>query len=379
MNGAVCSQRDSRKESDVANVTVNQVTKRFGAVSVLENLDLNIADGEFVVLVGPSGCGKTTLLRMIAGLEPVTDGEIRIGDRDVTWAAPKDRDIAMVFQSYALYPHMTAAENMSFCLRLNKTPKPEIESQISRAARMLKIEQLLGRKPRELSGGQRQRVAMGRAIVRRPALYLFDEPLSNLDAQLRTSMRTEIKRMHLAEKQTVIYVTHDQIEALTLADRIVAMNKGEIQQIGTPDDLYNRPASLFVASFIGSPAMNLLPGTVTADGIRLATEQAGAVIPLPTVWQSMLAGQTGRKVMFGIRPEALSYGAREGQPTIDITVGVTEPCGAEVYVIGDILGSEITARCAPGHVPQLGEQARFSVNTEQMHVFDAETGRSLRA
>ncbi len=372
----------------MANVTVNQVTKRFGAVSVLENLDLAIADGEFVVLVGPSGCGKTTLLRMIAGLEPVTDGEICIGDRDVTWAAPKDRDIAMVFQSYALYPHMTAAENMSFCLRLNKTPKPEIESHIGRAARMLKIEQLLGRKPRELSGGQRQRVAMGRAIVRRPALYLFDEPLSNLDAQLRTSMRTEIKRMHLTEKQTVIYVTHDQIEAMTLADRIVAMNKGEIQQIGTPDDLYNRPASLFVASFIGSPAMNLLPGIVTTAGIQLSPAPAAgnagngsadAVIPLPPSWQATLGGQIGRRVVFGIRPEALSYGAREGEPSVDITVGVTEPCGAEVYIIGDILGNEVTARCAPGHVPHLGETARFSVNTDQMHVFDAETSRSLRA
>ncbi|TXH37613.1 MAG: sn-glycerol-3-phosphate ABC transporter ATP-binding protein UgpC [Rhodospirillaceae bacterium] len=365
----------------MASVTVNQVTKRFGAVGVLEKLDLSVADGEFVVLVGPSGCGKTTLLRMIAGLEPVTDGEIRIGERDVTWAAPKDRDIAMVFQSYALYPHMTAAENMSFCLRLNKTPKPEVESQIGRAARMLKIEQLLGRKPRELSGGQRQRVAMGRAIVRRPALYLFDEPLSNLDAQLRTSMRTEIKRMHLAEKQTVIYVTHDQIEAMTLADRIVAMNKGEIQQIGSPDDLYNRPASLFVASFIGSPAMNFLPGTVTGGGISLGAtgNGAGQVVPVPQAWQSALAGHEGRRVVFGIRPEAVTYGERAGWPSLQMTVGVIEPCGAEVYVIGEVLGTEMTARCAPGQVPALGEVARFSLNIDQMHVFDAESGRSLRA
>ncbi len=356
----------------MAGVTIRQVAKHFGHVRVLDGLDLTIEDGEFVVLVGPSGCGKTTLLRMIAGLEAVSGGQILIGARDVTWVAPKDRDIAMVFQSYALYPHMSAQENMSFGLKLSKTPKEEIGRRVAEAARMLKIEHLLERKPRELSGGQRQRVAMGRAIVRHPALYLFDEPLSNLDAQLRTSMRTEIKRMHLAEKKTVVYVTHDQIEALTLADRIVAMNKGEIQQIGTPDDLYNRPASVFVASFIGSPAMSLLRGALS--GGRLALEGVAAPLALPQIWQGVRDGA----VLLGLRPEALVYapdGAGEG---LDMQVNVIEPCGAEVYVIGEVGGQEITARCVPGRVPALGSTARFAIASDQIHVFDAANERSLR-
>ncbi|MDE1174956.1 MAG: sn-glycerol-3-phosphate ABC transporter ATP-binding protein UgpC [Parvibaculaceae bacterium] len=366
----------------MAGVTVKQVTKSFGPINVLEKLDLDIQDGEFVVLVGPSGCGKTTLLRMIAGLEPVSDGNILIGARDVTWAAPKDRDIAMVFQSYALYPHMTAAENMSFGLKLNKLPKKEIETRVAEAARMLKIEHLLSRKPRELSGGQRQRVAMGRAIVRRPVLYLFDEPLSNLDAQLRTSMRTEIKRMHLAEKKTVIYVTHDQIEALTLADRIVAMNRGEIQQIGTPDDLYNRPASIFVASFIGSPGMSFLTGEITpassAKGqIFINTERGKEALSLPPLWTKGLPVEE-TPVLVGLRPEALTYDPEGAGFGLDIMVNVIEPCGAEVYVIGEVAGREITARCTPGKVPPLGAPARFLIDPDQIHIFDANSERSLR-
>lgn len=360
----------------MAGVTIRQVSKHFGPVRVLDGLDLDINDGEFVVLVGPSGCGKTTLLRMIAGLESVSGGQILIGERDVTWVAPKDRDIAMVFQSYALYPHMSAAENMSFGLKLSKTPKPEIESRVAEAARMLKIEHLLGRKPRELSGGQRQRVAMGRAIVRHPALYLFDEPLSNLDAQLRTSMRTEIKRMHLAEKKTVVYVTHDQIEALTLADRIVAMNRGEIQQIGTPDELYNRPASVFVASFIGSPAMSFLRGTL-AEGGRVAIEGAAVPLSLPAGWGALKAA-TPAPVLLGLRPEALAYAPEGAGYALDVQVNVIEPCGAEVYVIGEVGGQEVTARCVPGRVPPLGALARFEVALDQIHLFDAASERSLR-
>ena len=362
----------------MAGVSVKQVTKRFGTVDVLEKLDLEIDDGEFLVLVGPSGCGKTTLLRMIAGLEPVTDGTILIGGHDVTWQAPKDRDIAMVFQSYALYPHMTAAENMSFGLRLQGMPKNEIDARVAEAARMLKIDQLLERKPRELSGGQRQRVAMGRAIVRRPKLYLFDEPLSNLDAQLRAGMRTEIKRMHIAERKTVIYVTHDQIEALTLADRVVAMDKGTVQQIGTPDDLYNRPASLFVASFIGSPAMSFLAGRLVAREGGIGVDVGdGTTVLLPPFWNALKSDRKDTNVLLGIRPEALNY-TRNGGAGLDLTVNVIEPCGAEVYVIGGVADGEVTARCVPGHVPALHDRARFAVDLDKVHLFDAETRRSLR-
>jgi ABC-type sugar transport system ATPase subunit len=362
----------------LASVSVRQVTKRFGTVDVLEKLDLEIDDGEFLVLVGPSGCGKTTLLRMIAGLEPVTDGNILIGGHDVTWQAPKDRDIAMVFQSYALYPHMTAAENMSFGLRLQGMPRNEIDARVAEAARMLKMDHLLERKPRELSGGQRQRVAMGRAIVRRPKLYLFDEPLSNLDAQLRAGMRTEIKRMHIAENKTVIYVTHDQIEALTLADRIVAMDRGTVQQIGTPDDLYNRPASLFVASFIGSPAMSFLPGRLTAGDSGLGVDIGnGATVPLSSSWNALKADRKDTNVLLGIRPEALSY-TRNGEAGVDLTVNVIEPCGAEIYVIGGVGDREVTARCMPGHVPALHDRARFAIDLDKIHLFDPETKRSLR-
>lgn len=361
----------------MAGVTIRQVSKHFGNVHVLDGLDLSIADGEFVVLVGPSGCGKTTLLRMIAGLEAVSGGQIFIGDKDVTWVQPKDRDIAMVFQSYALYPHMVVAENMSFGLRITGTPKAEIDARVAGAARMLKIEHLLARKPRELSGGQRQRVAMGRAIVRRPSLYLFDEPLSNLDAQLRTSMRTEIKRMHLSEKKTVVYVTHDQIEALTLADRIVAMNKGEIQQIGSPDELYNRPASVFVASFIGSPAMSFLAGTLAGAAGEAVTLDGAGVLPLPAGWRGVKAA-SGTQVLFGLRPEAFVYAPDGAEFGLDVKINVIEPCGAEVYVIGEVAGQEVTARCRPGSVPALGSVARFAVAGDQIHLFDRASELSLR-
>ncbi|GAB1362780.1 sn-glycerol-3-phosphate import ATP-binding protein UgpC [Rhodobacter sp.] len=358
----------------MAEVEVIRLAKSFGSHDIIRDLDLRIEDGEFVVLVGPSGCGKTTLLRMIAGLEPTTGGEIRIGARDVTHLSPKNRDIAMVFQSYALYPHMTAAENMGFSLRLAKVPPAKIAEQVQRAAKLLHIDHLMDRKPRELSGGQRQRVAMGRAMVREPAVYLFDEPLSNLDAQLRTSMRAEIKRMHLEEKQTVIYVTHDQIEAMTLADRIVAMRAGRIEQIGSPDDLYNRPASTFVARFIGSPAMNLLPAELSDGQIRVS----GTAFALPPAF-AHLRGETGRKVLLGIRPEAFHLSpATAGWPGFEITASLIEPCGAEVYVIGDLAGQEVTLRLAPGTAPARGESRSFFADTGAIHLFDATTEQSLR-
>ncbi|MCZ7934858.1 sn-glycerol-3-phosphate ABC transporter ATP-binding protein UgpC [Agrobacterium leguminum] len=359
----------------MAQVEVVRLAKSFGTVDIIRDLDLSIANGEFVVLVGPSGCGKTTLLRMIAGLETTTAGAIRIGDRDVTNLSPRNRDIAMVFQSYALYPHMTAAENMGFSLKLAKVPQAEINEQVNRAAKMLHIEHLLARKPRDLSGGQRQRVAMGRAMVREPAVYLFDEPLSNLDAQLRTTMRAEIKRMHLEEKQTVIYVTHDQIEAMTLADRIVAMRGGSIEQIGSPDDLYNRPATTFVAKFIGSPAMNLLPAKIK-DG--LISVDGALSFPLPAAF-AHLKEERGREVLLGIRPEAFHLEARRSDwPTFTITASLIEPCGAEVYVIGDLAGLEVTLRLQPGTAPERGEVRSFYIDTGAVHLFDAKTERSLR-
>ncbi|SED75028.1 ABC transporter ATP-binding protein [Rhodobacter sp. 24-YEA-8] len=359
----------------MAEVEVVRLAKSFGTHDIIRDLDLKIEDGEFVVLVGPSGCGKTTLLRMIAGLEPTTAGEIRIGARDVTHLSPKNRDIAMVFQSYALYPHMTAAENMGFSLKLAKVPAAKITDQVARAAKLLHIDHLLNRKPRELSGGQRQRVAMGRAMVREPAVYLFDEPLSNLDAQLRTSMRAEIKRMHLEEKQTVIYVTHDQIEAMTLADRIVAMRAGKIEQIGSPDTLYNRPASTFVAKFIGSPAMNLLPAELTGGEIRVG---AGPSFALPAGF-AHLRGETGRKVLLGIRPEAFHLAPLQADwPAFQVTASLIEPCGAEVYVIGDLAGQEVTLRLAPGTAPARGESRSFFADTGAIHLFDAASERSLR-
>lgn len=359
----------------MAQVEVIRLAKTFGAHAIIQDLDLKIEDGEFVVLVGPSGCGKTTLLRMIAGLEPTTSGEIRIGERDVTRLSPKNRDIAMVFQSYALYPHMTAAGNMGFSLKLAKVPAGQIADQVGRAARLLHIDHLLSRKPRELSGGQRQRVAMGRAMVREPSVYLFDEPLSNLDAQLRTSMRAEIKRMHLEEKQTVIYVTHDQIEAMTLADRIVAMRAGAVEQIGTPDDLYNRPATAFVAKFIGSPSMNLLPAEIDAGVIRLS---GGTELQLPAAFRH-LRDDKSRKVLLGIRPEAFHPAAANSDlPAFEIRATLIEPCGAEVYVVGDLAGQEVTLRVAPGTAPARGESRRYHANPGALHLFDATSERSLR-
>src|SRR5882762_3995882 len=311
----------------MASVELKQVRKSFGSTQVVHGVDVSIADGEFVVLVGPSGCGKSTLLRMIAGLENITAGEIRIGERVVNNMPPKERDIAMVFQNYALYPHMTVAANMGFSMRLRGAPKPEIEERVQRAADILGLGPYLDRFPRQLSGGQRQRVAMGRAIVRDPQVFLFDEPLSNLDAKLRVAMRIEIKELHRRLATTTVYVTHDQVEAMTMADRIVVMNGGNIEQIGRPLDLYDDPQSIFVAGFIGSPSMNLLDGRFDeAEGRAVFRTDGGVVLPLP----NDVSKPKGTKAVYGIRPEYLAMSSKE--PGIPAKVMVVEPLGSETQV-----------------------------------------------
>src|SRR5438128_2336245 len=312
----------------MASVGIRDVKKAFGTSQVIHGVNISIADGEFVVLVGPSGCGKSTLLRMIAGLENITGGEIRIGERVVNNVPPKERDIAMVFQNYALYPHMTVAANMGFSLKLRSAPKSEIDQRVDRAANILGLKPLLERYPRQLSGGQRQRVAMGRAIVRDPQVFLFDEPLSNLDAKLRVAMRTEIKELHQRLKTTTIYVTHDQIEAMTLADRIVVMHDGLVEQIGAPLELYDRPRNLFVAGFIGSPAMNFLKGTIRSNGALQYEAASGVRLPLVAAPPS----SDGRPVIYGIRPEHFVIADDGGEAE----VLVVEPTGSELQVVGKI-------------------------------------------
>ncbi len=308
----------------MANVSLRQVRKSFGATEVIHGIDIEIGNGEFAVIVGPSGCGKSTLLRMIAGLEAVTAGEVAIGDRVVNDLEPKERDVAMVFQNYGLYPHMTAFQNISYALRIARRPKAEIRERVERVARILGIEDLLARKPSQLSGGQRQRVAMGRAIIREPDVFLFDEPLSNLDARLRSQMRVEIKRLHDDLKATSIFVTHDQVEAMTMADRLVVMNQGVVEQTGTPRQVYRRPGSTYVASFIGAPAMNLLPATLSGDGG--AVEGRGMErIALP---HDAGPGRSGRRVMLGIRPEHLAVVPGDGAGLLSARLLYAEDLGA---------------------------------------------------
>jgi multiple sugar transport system ATP-binding protein len=354
----------------MAVVAIRDVRKGFGPVEVIHGVSIDIADGEFVVLVGPSGCGKSTLLRMIAGLEQISGGEIAIGGRVVNDLPPKKRDIAMVFQSYALYPHMTVAENMGFSLRLRGAPKTEIEAGVRRAAEILGLLPLLDRYPRALSGGQRQRVAMGRAIVRDPQVFLFDEPLSNLDAKLRVAMRTEIKELHQRLKTTTIYVTHDQVEAMTMADKIVVMRDGVVEQIGEPLELYDRPENLFVAGFIGSPAMNFLNGRI-ANGSPAFETNAGAVLPLPDVPRD----SAGRASVYGIRPEHIQL-SEGGVPA---EVVVVEPTGAEIQVFARINGDEIVAVFRERHFFAPGEIIRLAPEPGQVHLFDAETGRRIES
>jgi multiple sugar transport system ATP-binding protein len=323
-------------EVPMASVTYQNVYKKFGDVAAVDNLNIHVDDKEFLVLVGPSGCGKTTALRLLAGLEEITSGEIKIGDRVVNDVAPKDRDIAMVFQSYALYPHLSIYDNMAFGLKLRKTPKEEIKRRVGEAAEILGIQDLLNRKPRQLSGGQRQRVAVGRAIVREPKVFLFDEPLSNLDAKLRVAMRAEISKLHQRLQTTFIYVTHDQLEAMTMATRIVVINKGRLQQVDTPQNLYDNPTNLFVAGFIGSPAMNFFPAKLVKEDGKLCVDTGDFTVAIPAKKAQPYQAHAGKNVIFGIRPENI-HDPDFVPPSIDaekvnVKVDVTELMGNEIFL-----------------------------------------------
>ncbi|MCA0319771.1 MAG: sn-glycerol-3-phosphate ABC transporter ATP-binding protein UgpC [Proteobacteria bacterium] len=360
----------------MAGVTLRNIVKRYGDVEAVRGINLDIADEEFVVLVGPSGCGKSTTLRMIAGLEDISDGDIAIDGDVVNDVPPKDRDIAMVFQNYALYPHMTVAENMSFGLRLKRYPKAEIKARVDEAARILDIRELLDRKPKALSGGQRQRVAMGRAIVRNPKVFLFDEPLSNLDAKLRVQMRTEIKKVHLKVRTTTVYVTHDQVEAMTLADRVVVMNHGRIEQIGPPNELYHHPRTRFVAGFIGSPAMNFIPVQLEqASGgltMRLSDTIAMPVPAARTERYKAHVGQSG--LVLGVRPEHITDAQSASGANIvpfDIRLDVIEPMGNETLVYFTLSGETMCGRVSPEAGAADGEPLKLAANLNHMHLIDA--------
>jgi multiple sugar transport system ATP-binding protein len=348
----------------MAQVKIDSVKKRFGEVEVLHGVSIDIPDGSFTVLVGPSGCGKSTLLRMIAGLENISGGEVAIGDRVVNQVPPKQRDIAMVFQNYALYPHMTVGQNMGFSLSLAKTPKAEVDARVGQAAEILGLTALLDRYPRQLSGGQRQRVAMGRCIVRKPQVFLFDEPLSNLDAMLRVQMRTEIKELHQRLKTTSIYVTHDQIEAMTMADQIVVMHDGRVEQIGSPLDLYDHPANQFVAGFIGSPSMNFIQGKMRAGHVEAAN---GARLPTD------VSGTDGKPVVYGIRPEHLDI-ADDG---FEAEVIVVEPTGSETQLFVRLAGQEVVAIFRERHAFTPGQKIRLRPRRELAHLFDPTSGQRI--
>jgi multiple sugar transport system ATP-binding protein len=366
----------------MAQVSLRKVVKRFDDTEAVRGIDLDIADKEFVVLVGPSGCGKSTTLRMIAGLEEITDGEISVDGEVVNDVPPKDRDMAMVFQNYALYPHMTVYENMSFGLRLKRYPKDEIARRVQEAARILDITELLARKPRQLSGGQRQRVAMGRAIVRNPKVFLFDEPLSNLDAKLRVQMRTEIKRVHQKVRTTTVYVTHDQVEAMTLADRVVVMNRGKIEQIGAPNDLYHAPKTRFVAGFIGSPAMNFIPCRLEdANGALQVRLSDQIVLPVPAARVARYRPHVGREgITFGLRPEHLTEDKSNGgkpHATIDTVLEVTEPLGMETLVFFTIKGIDVCGRVDPNAGAREGVRMKLAANLDNMHLIEDASGAVL--
>jgi multiple sugar transport system ATP-binding protein len=361
----------------MAEVALRHVVKRFDEVEAVRSIDLDIPNNEFVVLVGPSGCGKSTTLRMIAGLEEVSSGEIFIGGELVNDLPPKDRDVAMVFQNYALYPHMTAFENMSFGLRLRKFPRAEIRRRVEDAARILDITDLLDRRPKALSGGQRQRVAMGRAIVRNPKVFLFDEPLSNLDAKLRVQMRTEIKRVHQKVKTTTVYVTHDQVEAMTLADRVVVMHRGRIEQIGTPQELYHHPKTRFVAGFIGSPAMNFAPCRLEQNGASWRINIAdGIAFPLPEGQAGRYRSATDKNLILGLRPEHLTeprLHERGHRTEFTVALDVVEPMGMETLVYFRINGTEICGRVDPASVGAPGAQMTLQANLDHLHLIDPDT------
>jgi len=365
----------------MADVGLHNVMKRYDDIVAVSNVNLDIPNHEFIVLVGPSGCGKSTTLRMIAGLEEISGGEISIGGEIVNDLPPKDRDIAMVFQNYALYPHMTVAENMSFGLKLRKIPKAEIKQRVEHAARILDITELLARRPKQLSGGQRQRVAMGRAIVRKPKVFLFDEPLSNLDAKLRVQMRTEIKRVHQKVKTTTVYVTHDQVEAMTLADRVVVMNAGRIEQIGTPNELYHQPKTRFVAGFIGSPAMNLIPAHIeeASGALRLRLSDKLS-FPVPANRLARYRSHIGKEVLFGLRPEHITEtrGQEHGAGhEFSVTLDVVEPMGMETMVYFRINDAEVCGRVEPTAAKGPGETMQLRANLDHIHVIDPATNLVL--
>ncbi len=364
----------------MAQVSLRKVIKAYeGGVQAVKGIDLEIADHEFVVLVGPSGCGKSTTLRMIAGLEEISGGDIAIGGTVVNDIPPRDRDIAMVFQNYALYPHMSVYDNMAFGLTLRKFPKAEIDKRVTEAARILDITPLLERKPKALSGGQRQRVAMGRAIVRDPKVFLFDEPLSNLDAKLRVQMRTEIKKVHQTVKTTTIYVTHDQVEAMTLADRVVVMNHGVIEQVGPPQELYHHPATRFVAGFIGSPAMNFIPARIEeASGALNVVMNNGTTLAVPEERVARYRPYAGKQVLFGIRPEHLTDDKtmdKSNLAPLSLTPEVIEPMGMETLAHFRHEGTEITARLDPSTPAEVGKPLALVAHMNQMHIIDPTTDK----
>jgi multiple sugar transport system ATP-binding protein len=366
----------------MASVTYDHVTKKFGEVTAINDLNMAVGDKEFLVLVGPSGCGKSTALRMLAGLEEITGGQILIGDRVVNDVAPKDRDIAMVFQSYALYPHMSVYDNMAFGLKLRKMPKNEIDARVKKAADILGIGHLLTRKPKQLSGGQRQRVAVGRAIVRNPSVFLFDEPLSNLDAKLRVQTRAEISKLHQQLGTTFIYVTHDQVEAMTMATRIAVMKDGILQQCDTPQTLYDKPDNVFVAGFIGSPSMNFFDAKLRSDNGKIFVDTGSFAVELPSEKASVFKPHLDKAVVFGVRPEDI-YDPNYAPPGIHMApveakVDVTEMMGSEVYlylVVGD---KNFVARVDPRTRSRIGDKVQVALNLNNMHLFDKTTERAIR-
>ena len=352
---------------------IENIRKTYGAIETLKGIDISLDSGEFLVLLGSSGCGKSTLLNIIAGLAEASGGDVRIGGRSVLGVHPKDRDIAMVFQSYALYPNLSVRRNIGFGLEMRKVPVVEREKAVLETATLLQIENLLDRKPGQLSGGQRQRVAIGRALVRKPQVFLFDEPLSNLDAKLRMEMRTELKRLHQMLGTTIVYVTHDQIEAMTLATRIAVMRNGRIEQLGTPEDVYDHPATLYVAGFVGSPPMNVLDGVVTGEGLRL--DGSGQVVALPARFKAVTVGQ---RVKIGVRPEALRLaGDGAEQKSLDVEIEVVELTGPELVVTGRASGQRVTACLPPRTKLAVGATQAFAFDEDALHLFDAETELAL--
>jgi multiple sugar transport system ATP-binding protein len=353
----------------MASLSIENVHKRFGSAHILKGIDIRIADGEFLILVGPSGCGKSTLLSMIAGLDDISEGAIRIGERVVNDVSPKDRDIAMVFQSYALYPSMTVRENIEFGLKMKKVPAAERAAAVERVSRTLQIDALLERRPSQLSGGQRQRVAMGRALARNPAIFLFDEPLSNLDAKLRVEMRAEIKSLHQRLRNTIVYVTHDQVEAMTLGDRIAVMKDGLVQQFGTPAEIYERPANTYVAGFIGSPSMNFLPGTVEGSTLRL--DGVEGAVPLP-------AGFGRRRVLAGVRPEHFHACGEGTAGAVRGGVRILEPTGADTFATVALGDRQATVRYTPKMAPRVGDAAWLRLEADAVSLFDPDSGERLK-